>query len=679
MKLKKVLIQNYRSIVDTGPVDVEDGVTVVIGKNEQGKTTFVSAIRAFNIAHRFSPNDLPNHLRPELEGRDSATLPIVTLWFCIEPQDHDRLEATCRNIKDAVGIKCTKYYDNTYKYSLINSDGKEGLLEHAPRDLAPSRAKIKRIADVLRDKLESHAKRTPAFGANTDVLNQIIASLTEAKLTDPADANDLIRTFTTSIKGLSGQDQAILDDISQATNDLERVKETIQAEDTADPTRILQDTLPHFVLHSATCDRIPNEVAIPEFVMNPEDTSKGMANLCRAAGLSMQKIRELAGTSNTAERETYEDHYKATISGGLNEFWTQADYHVHFRIERDRLSVSISDGTYAQRIPPSDRSEGFQWYFSFYATLINDVGVAKERILLLDNPALELHLDGQRDVKRFLEEKIAPTSQVIYVTHSPAMIDPFQLQQVRAVELQPNQKGTKIRNFLSKAAQDADLLEPVRAAMGMSIVSSLLFNEWNILVEGAADKPIVEGIFVSHYREHRPKIVVNGSLSESKDAFLVRFYQRTGLPYVVILDADSGGRELEQELLRNGIPEGRIVKLRNVFPSRQGDFAIEDVLTSEFYHQAVVKAYPSQPVECPSETNRKRTSLYEQLFRRKHQIGFNKRRVAEAVRQLLNEQREDAQTRENLGLLSGAIVKCLMTEHRAFGLSANEASANTLT
>ena len=49
-----------------------------------------------------------------------------------------------------------------------------------------------------------------------------------------------------------------------------------------------------------------------------------------------------------------------------------------------------------------------------------------------DNPGLELHLDGQRDIKRFLEEKIAPTSQVLYVTHSPAMIDPFNLGQKRA-------------------------------------------------------------------------------------------------------------------------------------------------------------------------------------------------------------------------------------------------------
>jgi hypothetical protein len=157
-----------------------------------------------------------------------------------------------------------------------------------------------------------------------------------------------------------------------------------------------------------------------------------MANLCRATSLSVPKIRELAATSDTSQRESYEDFYKSTISGGLNEFWTQATYNVHFRIEKERLGVSISDGTYTQRIKPSDRSEGFQWYLSFFATLVNDIGIANQTILLLDNPALELHLDGQRDIKRFLEEKIAYITS--YLRHALSSHD-------RPVQILPDQVG----------------------------------------------------------------------------------------------------------------------------------------------------------------------------------------------------------------------------------------------
>lgn len=137
------------------------------------------------------------------------------------------------------------------------------------------------------------------------------------------------------------------------------------------------------------------------------------------------------------------------------------------------LDDSISDGKYTQRVPPSDRSDGFQWYLSFYSTLLNDVGVSNQTVLLLDNPGLELHVDGQRDIKRFLEEKVSLNSQVLYVTHSPAMIDPFNLHQVRAVELLGDQQGTKVKNFAVKKGDNSDLLEPVRSAIGMSLVASL--------------------------------------------------------------------------------------------------------------------------------------------------------------------------------------------------------------
>jgi AAA ATPase-like protein len=674
MRLKKVLIQNYRSIVDSSEVEIDDGVTVVIGKNEQGKSTFLNAIKAFNTTEHFTPRDLPNHLRPELDDRAQAEIPIVTLWFSLEPRDHQKLATPCHNIAQATGIKAVKHYGNNYTFSIINADGTEGPIQQAPRDLTIVRAQIMQFASDLKTKLHAHTERLATFAPNKDTIDQITGALSEAKLTDPADADDLIRTFSTAIKSLTGQDQLILDDIATATTQLDSLKATIQAEPRTDQTTVVQDALPSFVLHSTKSDSIPNDVTIADFVASPDATSKGMANLCRAAGLSIPKIRELAATNEAPQREAYEDHYKGTISGGLNEFWTQAAYTVHFRIEKERLSVSISDGTYPQRIPPSDRSEGFQWYLSFYATLLNDTVTTNHTILLLDNPGLELHLDGQRDIKRFLEEKIAPASQVLYVTHSPAMIDPFNLRQVRAVELLPN-LGTKIRNFINKTATDADLLEPVRAAVGMSLVSSLVLNEWNILIEGAADKPIVEGIFVRHYQEHQRNVLVNGSLSESKDAFLARFYQRTGLPYAILLDADSGGRDLEKELLTNGIPQDRIVKLTDVFTDQKNDFATEDILSPAFYHQAVREAYPHHPVDQPAAADRMRARQYEEAFRAAHHPGFSKKRVADTVKKLLSEKKEDEETQANLGRLSTALINCLKAQVPAPARPAEEIAA----
>src|SRR5260370_38699091 len=80
MKFSRVRVQTYRSIVDSGIVEIEDGVTVVIGKNEQGKTNFLRGIRAFNPEEQFTPSDLPNHLRPSLEEKKPEEISIVTVW-----------------------------------------------------------------------------------------------------------------------------------------------------------------------------------------------------------------------------------------------------------------------------------------------------------------------------------------------------------------------------------------------------------------------------------------------------------------------------------------------------------------------------------------------------------------------------------------------------------------------
>jgi hypothetical protein len=507
---------------------------------------------------------------------------------------------------------------------------------------------------TLKSKFAAHAARVPGFAANAEKIEQVTQGLLDEVQKDPAQVGNAIKTFSTAIKGITAQDQPILDDITTAVNELEAARVAIQNIYGQDLAKVLSDSLPRILFHSTTTDKIPNEVNVADFVKDPEGTSKGMANLCRVAGLTPQSTRDLAATTDTSQVQSYEDYYNGTVSGGLNEFWTQALYEVHFRIDKDRLIVTISDGGYTPRIVPSDRSDGFQWYLSFYATLQNETGLHNETVLLLDNPGLELHMDGQRDIKRFLEEKVALSSQVIYVTHSPAMVDPFNLRQIRTVELLPNHEGTKVR-CLAPLDKATDLLEPVRSAIGMSLASSLIFNNWNILVEGAADKPIVEGIFFHHYPDRRSKILVNGSLSQSKETFL-GLYQRANLPYVILLDADSGGRDLASSLQSFGIPTNRIVDLRDVFGDRQNDFELEDILSADFYHKAVLNAYPSNPVDLPSSSTRKRTAIYADAFKAQYNIGFNKRRVAESVKELLSLRQEDRETQDNLGTLSTALV-----------------------
>lgn len=660
MKLTSIRIQKFHSIVDSGIVELSDTVTVLVGKNEQGKTTFLRGLASLNPKNRYAPSDLPNHLRAYLEDKLPSEISVVCAWLSPSTEEKTLLEKVVTDAEQIDEFIVSRFYDSHYSYRAKHEDGSEAEVRFVMPDISRFVEHIKKSVATLQTRLESHATRVPAFATSIPQAASNNQQFLTGNFSDLSSIANLVQAFTTALAALPGQDAAIQADIATATKEIQGLQEQIQQVLKKDPRVQFHSLMPRFVLHSTSLDRIPNEVNVADFVKDPEATSKGMANLCKVAGLSTQKIQELASAKETARRETYEDHYRASISGGINEFWSQETYNIHFRIEQERLSLSISDGTYTRRISPSERSDGFQWYLSFYSTLLSEVSLTAPTVVLLDNPGLELHADGQRDIKRFLEEKLPGNTQVVYVTHSPAMIDTYNLEQVRCVELRPGMEGTKVLK-LALGAGDMDLLEPVRSAIGASLVTTLISNDFNILVEGASDKPILEAAFALFQPAEHRRIVINGSVSET-GKLLPIFYERAGLPFAIYLDADSGGREIRAALSNAGIPEQRIVLLGDLI-EKPVDFELEDIIDPGVYDGAVRKTYPDKAIELVNG-NGKCTKRYERAYKEAHGIGFSKKRVADSLKSVLLEGGAEAPGLDELRMLTAKLWDVLQAQVR---------------
>ncbi|HTQ83280.1 MAG TPA: AAA family ATPase [Pseudolabrys sp.] len=433
MKLKKVRVRNFKSIVDSGVVEVEPGVTVIIGKNEQGKTTFLKALASWSPKANYGPTDLPNHLRHTLERKKASTIPIVTLWVTADPSELKKIGIN--DVGAEREFECTRFYDGHREYFTIGPNGDREQLKFSPPNFAKYADMAKSAANELKTKLQNHATRHPPFAAYLPQASAQIDQFSGANFNKPDEIDNLIKTFSTTIRSLPEQDAPIQEEIAAAINRIESAHAELRKVAAIDVSKLFEEAIPNFIFHSTTAtasEYVPNEVPIAEFVANPEQVSKGMANLCAVAGLSVQKIKELAESPDVIMRQTFEDTYNSTVSGGINDIWTQEKYDIQFRFEPGKMFVSISDDTYSRRIAPRDRSDGFQWYLSFYSAIQSEGSASRSTVFLLDNPGLELHSDGQRDIKKYLEG--LPNDQVIYVTHSAAMIDPFRLEQVRQVE-----------------------------------------------------------------------------------------------------------------------------------------------------------------------------------------------------------------------------------------------------
>ncbi len=666
MRLARVQVQNFRSIVNSEIVDIDDRVTVIVGKNEQGKTTFLRGLFSFNEKYPYSPNDLPHHLRPKLDAQKKAEIPIVSVWLLADTKERGDLSKIVNLVGQVAEIKITRYYDGHYAYMTVNADGKEAPLEFTPTDISAQVADLRLSAETLKkDKFSAHASRQATFAAHRPQADTHIDAFLGANFKEHGQIENLIKTLITALTGVPGQDQPIQDDIANMAREMQSKFVEIQRLLQQDKRSLFQERIPKFVFHSTLLDQIPNDVNLGEFLKDPEATSKGMARLCRAAGLSTQRIQELSMIPEAAAREPYEDHHNAAISGAINDFWTQQSYTIYFRIERERLSVSIEDGTYKRRIAPSDRSEGFRWYLSFHSMLQNEASSSEPVVLLLDNPGLELHADGQRDIKRSLEEKHSVSMQVIYVTHSPAMIDPYNLEQVRRADLLGNLQGTKVRRLEVEEGHHFDLLEPVRSALGVSLVTSLMANQFNLLAEGAADRPIFEAAIATLAQDKKDEVLVSGSVAETLD-LLPSFFERAKLPYIVYVDSDAGGRNIEAKLKAAGIPEQKIVSLRAIFNSdlfAEGvDFELEDLLSDNFYAKAVNETYPGKNIEVPPNGGAKRAQRYDAAFRERQEFRFNKRRVAEKIKLIALREGFDDLSKANIQRAIDRLIADLMAQ-----------------
>ena len=127
MRLIKARIQGYRSIIDTGYFDIENGKTILVGPNEAGKSAILQALQKLNPpdgVELFNPlRDYPRAKYDEdiKKGNiDPKTFTVVEGYFSLEDSEKDDLPESYR---DVIYV-CGRNLDNSYWHRLDNAPSK---------------------------------------------------------------------------------------------------------------------------------------------------------------------------------------------------------------------------------------------------------------------------------------------------------------------------------------------------------------------------------------------------------------------------------------------------------------------------------------------------------------------------------------------------------------------------
>lgn len=223
----------------------------------------------------------------------------------------------------------------------------------------------------------------------------------------------------------------------------------------------------------------------------------------------------------------------------------------------------------------SERSSGLKYFLSYYVQYRAHKPVeGKTEILTMDEPDTYLSSQAQQDLLKIFEAFAFPEEgrdpiQVIYVTHSPFLIDKNHSERIRVLEKGAEEEGTRVVKDTAK-----NHYEPLRSAFGAYVGETAFIGNCNLMVEGSADQVLLAGAATYLRRKGLSDISSSQTLdlnyltivpagSASHVPYLVYLARGRGEEQpavIVLLDSDPSGNEAKRTLGRGGAYNRQLLK-----------------------------------------------------------------------------------------------------------------------
>lgn len=500
MKLVAVTVQRFRNFVEPQRIEIEDDVTVLVGKNESGKTTILKALHRLNPANGDSRAfDLVTEYPRWRLARDRRTNPDIEdiepirAEFKVEQSDIDALtDSLPAPLLLSTSVFAARTYANTYR--VWASTPLADIIEAA-------------AADTSLDQLEA-AKLLTA--SNLDEVIMKAKELGKAlKESEPTRAK--------AVNGFAG---------------------------VAEKYRPIHEGGFEQGALDALAARIPRFFYFSNYSVLPGETDLSVLAAEVSAGSTLseeeQTVVSLLAHAGVEPKDFLDSNYDSRkaelqaaasdLSDEVFEYWkVNTDLAVVFGDDNIAVHNPANGGEENHRILKielrdarhgnvetnfSTRSTGFQWFFSFFAAFSEYQHTEKPVVVLLDEPGTSLHGEAQKDFVNYIFKELGAVKQTVYTTHSQFMIDPTVYEKLRAVHDKATRENreTGVAVTHVSLSADRDTVLPVESALGYSISQHLFLGSGpHLAVEGSSD--FVYLMRMSAYMEQKGKTPLSPRLA----------------------------------------------------------------------------------------------------------------------------------------------------------------------
>ena len=592
MRLRRFRVRAFRCVHDSGEITVGD-MAAFVGRNESGKTTILQALTLLNRDEMVSDLDLCDEMVEELKSE----IKLVEGEFNLNENEIEliREKFPTLDLKKITIFRTNKNPEIQYDFGDLKLDQKTDI------------------------GLKSWKNLTEYILSFTETIPNHIRTQLDTKFLEDHTLKDkeFLRTrlleFHDNICGKASNEEQVVSEWKKIYDKVMSDFENISIENTERipiEQYILDNLHPRFVYFS-DYKKILGNINLNEFVkgstrsqaggiefLEEFDRAETVRNLLYLAELEIEKLDELKHSPSKLIKFLNTSSKKLTER--LNPSWKGEPINVELRFNPGNiLSVVISDihkdGTITNMGLLNRRAEGFKWIFSFIVNFAAETQKAElnEAILLLDEPARNLHPTQQRGISDLLKN-LAGSNQVLYATHSPFMIFDYTPGNLLVVEL--DQKKHLSRIYYDYWNADDDTLTPILYGLAKGLVDSIIDREIGsnsrplIIVETMSDTMYLNAFdkFLQDPNISMNPLNVVPAYNKNSVLPLSIFYRNHGYNTFILLDNDYESKRIAEQLKSN-----KFSSAQTIFFEREGELlqSIEDYIVIEDYLYAVNQTY----------------------------------------------------------------------------------------
>ena len=592
MRLRRFRIRAFRCIHDSGDVTVGD-LAAFVGRNESGKTTILQGLILLNRDEIVSDLDLCDEMVEELKSE------IKVAEGVFELNEHER--EFVKEKFPSLDIKRLKIF-RTNKNPEIQYDFEDGKIGEEQNTNLRSWQSITSDLQNFIDTIPNHIQER----LDTDFFQ-----LSSPPKTISGFKKDL-QIFDESIKSVASEEEEVISEWNELyPKILENSDGFLNTSERLELEEFIKDNLHPRIVYFSDYKKILGNINLQDYLHGVKSSTSGnveyveefdrvetVRNLFYLAELELDKLEEYQNSPSKLIKLLNQASKKLTSR--LNPAWKGEPIHVELRFNPGNImSVVISDvhrdGTITNTGLLNRRAEGFKWTFSFIINFAAETqrSELKEAILLLDEPARNLHPTQQRGIADMLKN-LAGTNQVLYATHSPFMIFDYTPGNLLVVELERKNHLSKIYYEYWKA-DDATLI-PILYGLSRGLVESTVDREIGsnsrpiIIVETMSDTMYLNAFdkFLQDPNISMNPLNVIPAYNKNSVLPLAIFYRDHGYNTFILLDNDNESKQIAEQLKNNKFSE-----IQTIFFEREGKLlqSIEDYMVTEDYLYAVNQTY----------------------------------------------------------------------------------------